>query len=180
MHTKPTPKYPKATGLAILISTLLAILYLLILRNITFPRTAPTPCICPSTPTSPPYTLQTFFPPHTQTHPQNQGIESLLSQSKTIPNNGFITITEQSSDNPQPQYFGISMFHQLHCLDMIRDSITTSTNNNTTPAESNEHHHTHHTRSYEGMHIGHCLDYLAQVRLLFAQRMIRSSEGRKR
>ncbi|PYI07695.1 hypothetical protein BO78DRAFT_428817 [Aspergillus sclerotiicarbonarius CBS 121057] len=171
---KPTSPYPRATGLAILISTLIAMLYILILRNII------PPCICPSTITTPPhlssspssYNLQTFFPPQDQQH---EHTKSLLSLSQQIPNHGFISITEHPNTNPQTQpqtqFFGISMFHQLHCLDMIRDSI-----NSTMQSGSEGHPHADHTRSYRDMHVGHCLDYLVQAIICAADDTIERGE----
>lgn len=43
-------------------------------------------------------------------------------------------------------YYGVSMYHQLHCLDMLRGAITSR--------KRSEHHD----------HLIHCIDYISQVR----------------
>lgn len=63
--------------------------------------------------------------------------EELLTKS-----GGFIT--DPSSSGHDPSYAGISMFHQLHCLSMIRMALKDS--------------------GERMPHLTHCLDYLRQVR----------------
>ena len=67
--------------------------------------------------------------------------------------------------NDREEEWGISMFHGLHCLQMIRTALQE-------PSQQNEFTHAHHpSNSTEDAkigtthdsHIGHCLGYLANV-----------------
>ena len=64
--------------------------------------------------------------------------EELLTKS-----GGFITDPSSSGHDGEPSYAGISMFHQLHCLSMIRMALKDS--------------------GERMPHLTHCLDYLRQV-----------------
>lgn len=66
--------------------------------------------------------------------------EELLTKS-----GGFITDPSSSGHDGDPSYAGISMFHQLHCLSMIRMALKDS--------------------GERMPHLTHCLDYLRQVRM---------------
>ena len=56
---------------------------------------------------------------------------------------GFITDPSSGGHDGDPSYAGISMFHQLHCLSMIRMALKDS--------------------GERMPHLTHCLDYLRQV-----------------
>lgn len=93
--------------------------------------------------------------------------QSLSSDTNEIwdniltPNGGYIYRTDEDG---QRHGYGISMFHQLHCLQMIRLKLQELTfpyqaNNDSGPRQSQAHEH----HMNEG-HVLHCLDYLRQVR----------------
>ncbi|KAL1963163.1 hypothetical protein VTN77DRAFT_8596 [Rasamsonia byssochlamydoides] len=78
----------------------------------------------------------------------------LLEESQNIPNEGFVTIT--ASETTTAHQFGVSMFHQLHCLELLRNQIRNE-------SETEQHHHAFESQShYQDQHLEHCLDYLAQ------------------
>jgi Domain of unknown function (DUF3328). len=67
---------------------------------------------------------------------------------------GFLHV--QESDGEVHGY-GVSMFHQLHCLMMIRDMLL---------GKPMSHAHEASDWSNDSMHWLHCLDYLAQVSIM--------------
>lgn len=90
------------------------------------------------------------------------------------PNGGFLMVTE--ADQSETAY-GISMFHQLHCLQMIRGAIQNlqrraDKNLPEDRAEDSDHAQPPHTHTglapshQDPDHWEHCLDYLRQVRRL--------------
>jgi Mycotoxin biosynthesis protein UstYa len=81
-------------------------------------------------------------------HP-NTTFESLL-----LPRNGGFLKVRMSDDPEIVTDYGISMFHQLHCLAVLRELVFSG--NFTSQAG-------HHARE-ERVHWAHCFDYLAQVR----------------
>lgn len=82
---------------------------------------------------------------------------SLLYQAGRYQGNIFLRMKQKGDEKPLP--YGISMFHQLHCVEMLRNAL-----------QGNIHgHHPSHSRPRErGIdheeHIAHCLEYIAQVR----------------
>jgi hypothetical protein len=80
------------------------------------------------------------------------------------PNGGYINVREK---NQTRHDYGISMYHQLHCLQMIRTAIQDLQSQ--IGEQSQNHNNMHHDRSqalndHPGpMHWLHCLDYLRQV-----------------
>jgi hypothetical protein len=81
------------------------------------------------------------------------------------PNGGVLYIND---DSGRRAGFGISMFHQLHCLQMVRFRLQmlTQENNISSPYHmaglDHEHLGKHHDMS--DIHMLHCLDYVRQVR----------------
>ncbi|EMC94970.1 hypothetical protein BAUCODRAFT_520272 [Baudoinia panamericana UAMH 10762] len=83
-------------------------------------------------------------------------------------NGGFIFHSNQSGT---PYYTGVSMFHQLHCLQMLRMALVQKQD----PAAHQDGHthrrsaagkgYMHHMHGVKQPHWVHCLDYLEQVRL---------------
>ena len=73
------------------------------------------------------------------------------------PNGGYIIREYEGQDS----YYGITMFHQLHCLQALRTAlqILTAKANGTGSGELPPSHWKH------GTHYLHCLDYLKQVSL---------------
>lgn len=76
-------------------------------------------------------------------------------------NGGKVAIEHKDGE---PDRWGISMFHQLHCLQMLRDAIQTleiqslNASSHEMPAQ-----HHHGRRSSPIHHWQHCLSYLSQV-----------------
>lgn len=74
---------------------------------------------------------------------------------------GFLLQTGHDTKSPSTPY-GVSMFHGLHCLQIIRNKIqellALNGESNITPSHVHAHFH-----SVEPMHYTHCLEYIAQV-----------------
>lgn len=97
-------------------------------------------------------------------HAHDQLWEDLVS-----PNGGFIVVT---SEDQSRHLYGISMYHQLHCLAMIRSAVQDlqSQIEAASPAEHGHEnmHHAHARHSDSGNHLRpshwlHCFDYLRQT-----------------
>ena len=67
---------------------------------------------------------------------------------------GFLQVQRH---NGEVEEYGISLFHQLHCLQMIRSLLLN---------QSWASHHHDAGQVDDGPHWAHCVDYLAQVRFL--------------
>ena len=76
------------------------------------------------------------------------------------PNGGMLKV--RTRNNTITDY-GISMFHQLHCLTVLRGLIFPETSQHhglsTSPSHSGDDHE-------DAVHWAHCFDYIAQVRYL--------------
>ncbi|KAK4896119.1 hypothetical protein LTR27_005976 [Elasticomyces elasticus] len=77
-------------------------------------------------------------------------------ETLTPANGGFARLGTQQD---KQHAIGISMFHQLHCLKMIRDTLQ-DWEYNTTGIEK----HSMHLHKDRHRHTLHCFDYLIQVR----------------
>ena len=79
-------------------------------------------------------------------------------------NGGFLMVQEDGS-SAAIQY-GVSMFHQLHCVMMLREKLIGGGGHkmNHHARESTVESHSEDQPSTEEDHLGHCLDYIAQVR----------------
>lgn len=65
-----------------------------------------------------------------------------------------------SPDGVNSELYGISMYHQLHCLEALRDAITNPDHRS----------HDHGDTAKVGKqtdHLVHCIDYISQVRSVF-------------
>ena len=112
-------------------------------------------------------TVKEFFPVRSANENASVYEEELLSLT-----NGFLMVQESEG---LPRQYGVSMFHQLHCVAMVRAKLF----------GSDMHHHSHHPESTAGVevggtaqmenkdqdreemeHLAHCLDYFAQVHIL--------------
>ncbi|GKZ33771.1 hypothetical protein AbraIFM66950_003806 [Aspergillus brasiliensis] len=86
-------------------------------------------------------------------HDTGRSWESLL-----LPENGGIL--KVRTDNHTITDYGISMFHQLHCLTVLRGLIFPETSQHhgasTSPSHSGNHHE-------DAVHWAHCFDYIAQA-----------------
>jgi hypothetical protein len=81
-----------------------------------------------------------------------------LWQDTVTPNGGFV-IDESRTES---QVYGIAMFHQLHCLAMVRSGFQQLF----ARIERRGNGHTQMPHGFDEAHILHCLDYFRQVRLL--------------
>ncbi|KAI1349928.1 hypothetical protein F5Y01DRAFT_287476 [Xylaria sp. FL0043] len=87
---------------------------------------------------------------------------SLLGQAKLQPNHGFIRLKDKKTQHVR--WYGVSMFHQLHCLDMIRERLEqTKAAQEGQGTEMFSHHHQHDSNQSTWEHLFHCLDYIAQA-----------------
>ncbi|KAI8626642.1 hypothetical protein F5Y19DRAFT_216915 [Xylariaceae sp. FL1651] len=95
--------------------------------------------------------------------------------NELVPENGGF-YPEQDS-NGKVVAKGLSMFHQLHCLAMIRISLQRAMgfiNNTDVMSASHAHHHDHPDSSIEEEteHVLHCFDYIRQVMLCMADETV--------
>lgn len=106
------------------------------------------------------------------------GYQSLTTEADKLwngiltPNGGYIYRDDSKMSTRRP--YGISMFHQLHCLQMIRRAFIDAMQNST--STSFYHSHTSHTHTREvndgAEHLMHCFDYIRQVRRLLPRRVL--------
>ena len=107
---------------------------------------------------------------------RNEEQQKLLD-TKLPSNGGFLKLSEKGA---KADLFGVSMFHQLHCLNHLRDAINAYQKNGS-QSEQGAHAHGDQRVNYGGslddveenilhdeQHLVHCLDYIAQVRTLQA------------
>lgn len=85
---------------------------------------------------------------------------TLIEENHLTPNGGFLHVVEPSG---RTSFYGISMYHQLHCIDMLRAGLA----GGALPSEHEHHHQARDeprpTDKLTSNHMEHCLDYLAQV-----------------
>ncbi|PTU23898.1 hypothetical protein P175DRAFT_0537326 [Aspergillus ochraceoroseus IBT 24754] len=112
--------------------------------------------------------------PHQQEHGHGHGYEPRTWESMLIPpSGGGIRILPETIADPSPEFpapntthkfgHGIAMFHQLHCLIVLRGVVFPEEGANSTRSTS---HHGHgHGGALRGdlEHWAHCFDYIAQV-----------------
>ncbi|KAM3446614.1 hypothetical protein MY3296_009501 [Beauveria thailandica] len=82
-----------------------------------------------------------------------------------LPENGGYWL-DQSPHNGG--WYGISMFHQLHCLQLMRMAIQTIAAPDEEAATAMEPRHEHDPSKVPFHHLGHCLDYMRQTVLCYA------------
>ncbi|KAL7941846.1 hypothetical protein V8C42DRAFT_333888 [Trichoderma barbatum] len=109
-------------------------------------------------------------------HPQYKNLSreyDYLWDELLTPNGGFIM--KKDEKNIAHQY-GLSMFHQLHCLAMIRAAMQDALNlpESTSKTQSRHKHHAHKNGSVfdTSDHWLHCFDYLRQTILCEADSTI--------
>ncbi|KAI1337278.1 hypothetical protein F5Y15DRAFT_418043 [Xylariaceae sp. FL0016] len=87
-----------------------------------------------------------------------------LWEDLLTPNGGFLI--QEDPEERQLRKYGIGMFHQLHCLQMIRGSLQVAQ----VPGAVNHAHgqHAHSGDASADAHVLHCLDYLRQTILCMA------------
>lgn len=99
--------------------------------------------------------LRSFYGPGSPGF-QQEGRHSLLGEALQGANSEFLLLRDVDGKTDS---YGVSMYHQLHCLGMIREHLARSN------VGSGD--HDHHLRNLESQddHLLHCVDYLSQVRL---------------
>lgn len=122
-------------------------------------------CAIPPPPFSGPKQLEFPKNHHTAFYPQVfHPISKLETESTSTadwesllltPNGGFLMVSEAAG---VVKGYGVSMFHQLHCLTMIRGMLMGET-------MGSEHEAQGEAWRKNPMHFLHCLDYMAQVNL---------------
>lgn len=96
--------------------------------------------------------------PRTIMPPQNSSPDAGLPFSLLDEAQHLTTVSPYlrvSSDGVNVELYGISMYHQLHCLQSLREAIT----------KNGDHQHSEHKRREAGReeHLVHCIDYISQV-----------------
>ena len=111
---------------------------------------------CPS-----PRTISTSFAEHHEYQDMSSDADGHWDALLT-PNGGFLI---QESEDGKRHLYGISMFHQLHCLQLIRAKVQDLWPNRTSEERvgHGRGHRTHHHHGVAEDHFMHCLDYLRQV-----------------
>lgn len=95
----------------------------------------------------------------------------------TTPKGGFLFVKNENREERggKDEPWGVSMFHAIHCLTLLRTSFQHFNNamNTTVTANMDVHMHQDVKRMNGGsdldaiVHVGHCFSYIAQVRILF-------------
>ncbi|RAK99261.1 uncharacterized protein BO80DRAFT_446550 [Aspergillus ibericus CBS 121593] len=119
--------------------------------------------VCPTSPSepSPPITRKFHsLTPLLGVHPDTSQSPSadISWESLLLPQNGGMLRVQTSNDTVTD--YGISMFHQLHCLTVLRGLIFPGTSQHhgasTSPSHSGDAHE-------DAVHWAHCFDYIAQA-----------------
>lgn len=97
---------------------------------------------------------ETIFSEHHEYQNWSQAADPLWDQ--LIPANGGFIVDESKSES---SIYGLAMFHQLHCVQMIRNDFQElyARLDGRSDGHSNVLHH------LDELHLLHCLDYLRQV-----------------
>jgi len=106
------------------------------------------------------FTYRTMFQPKFDYRSLDASTDTLWDDDHLLtPNGGYIV----RKWNGRDMYFGITMLHQLHCLQALRKAlqILTAQINGTSSSNFPESHWPH------GSHYLHCLDYLRQVSMSY-------------
>ncbi|KAI1337657.1 hypothetical protein F5Y15DRAFT_417798 [Xylariaceae sp. FL0016] len=80
--------------------------------------------------------------------------DNAWSSTLSTPMGGFLWI-DHNETHSEP--WGVSMFHALHCLSLLRVQVQQSRN-----AKAGTHDHSAHGTGKHEDHVGHCFSYLAQ------------------
>lgn len=98
-----------------------------------------------------------------------KSLEDLSGQSDTAwssmlntPQGGFLWVKYNETNNMP---WGVSMFHSIHCLSLLRRMLMMQLNNTTIleTAQTNHTHQSEHSHAFDEGHVGHCFSYIAQV-----------------
>jgi hypothetical protein len=107
-----------------------------------------------------PYTMDVQFSEHDEFKYLNPEYDHLWEELLT--ENGGFFVPKDSQDRRLKRY-GIGMFHQLHCLQMIRGALQAATASGENHASGK---HAHGGGDSVDDHTLHCFDYLRQVSAL--------------
>jgi hypothetical protein len=125
---------------------------------------APKPTDTPSLGTS----FQTFF--HDALNPSDPDYQSLLSQARQViaidGSNGFLRMREEGEE--EAVSYGVSMFHQLHCVEMLRAVLRGKGHQHGVKGRRGLQAPPHQLEEGEMSaeeHLEHCLDYITQVNI---------------
>ena len=109
--------------------------------------------------------IRTFHAQHTVVFNDSPSFWTPEKWDRLVPSNGGFQKGGANLDIDGDDQVGISMFHQLHCLQMIREAIVAGLTNGDSASKSRG--HSHHTPRESAIrhkgHVLHCVDYLAQV-----------------
>jgi len=107
------------------------------------------------------FTYRTTFEPRFDYRSLDPSTDALWDDDHLLTPNGGYLVREMDGED---EYFGVTMFHQLHCLQALRTAlqVLTAQVNGTGSGIFPESHWPH------GSHYLHCLDYLRQTILCSA------------
>jgi hypothetical protein len=97
----------------------------------------------------------------------DQGVYIHLDDEGLASGRAFVRIQEAGAT---AKVLGVSMFHQLHCIEMLRANLQRSSvgpqghPQSGVHGKEDSHKHALHDDDEDDDHLIHCLDYLAQVR----------------
>jgi hypothetical protein len=83
--------------------------------------------------------------------------DAAWQQLTTTTDGGFLWVRHNDTYRTG---WGVSMFHSLHCLGLLREIVKTKSNHNNS--------HSEHSSHADAAHAGHCLSYIAQSLLCSA------------
>lgn len=118
-----------------------------------------------------PFYQDVLFEDNEKHAPKDKPVDSSWNSLLT-PNGGFLINKDEEGKS---ETIGISMFHQLHCLQIIRVQIENLIAFNGTSESTGIQPEFHHDHVSSWRHWRHCLEYIRQVRLLLAMISVPSS-----
>ncbi|KAK8091118.1 hypothetical protein PG994_000623 [Apiospora phragmitis] len=104
----------------------------------------------------PAHTIPKIFRP--MTYP-NSTMNDFWKSVEEIPNGGMVSV--QTADGPARKW-GVSMWHQLHCLSLFRALLSGETHHHHGSSRRPEDHENFMFQEFGSVHWVHCLDYLAE------------------
>lgn len=107
-----------------------------------------------------------FFKEHDSYKDLSHDSDHLWNEQIT-PNGGFLKVVQGDSE---ARDYGIAMFHQLHCVAMIREEMQMLHRMINPLGRKHEHASSNNaTLKHDSKHVMHCFDYLRQVGFMITQ-----------
>ncbi|KAH6717967.1 hypothetical protein DL95DRAFT_332209 [Leptodontidium sp. 2 PMI_412] len=169
----------KPTNFTLFFTLLLFIISLFVLFGASFPSSqtygswlSPSPCFCEQPGASgndeltrtPPSAYLQAFRMRPELEDMTEVGDAIWSTISSTKQGGFLWVRHNETYKTG---HGVSMFHALHCLSMIRDAIKGSKSGAVAHSHGSKR-DIHVGKSEDEMHVGHCLSYVAQSLLCSA------------